>query len=336
MFQHLAFRLCITFVVGILFLVGLENNASAFQPPTRRHTKTQSSGKPKLVVANKKPSLKNQVTIAIEGNQRVIRSNGIPDHFLGAFPNRGNPHQVTGQKYIYRIPAEPKASSRFTISEMFPFGVAVNGIPFDPGAAEWYQGLRNSVWQYEALSGAVPLGLDTNMAHVQPTGAYHYHGLPTNLMKSLKSTPETHSPLVGWAADGFPIYAMYGFKEAKNKESGVKELAPSYRLKQGNRPRGQGNPGGKYDGTFIADYEYVQGQGDLDECNGRFCVTPEFPDGTYAYFLTKDWPVIPRAFRGTPSQDFRQRLSPQNHPRGGPGGRRPNRPPPPRRRQGGQ
>lgn len=33
---------------------------------------------------------------------------------------------------------------------------------------------------------------------------------------------------------------------------------------------------------------------------GRFCMTPEFPDGTYAYFLTKEWPVIPRAFRGRP------------------------------------
>jgi hypothetical protein len=39
----------------------------------------------------------------------------------------------------------------------------------------------------------------------------------------------------------------------------------------------------------------------LDECNGRFTVTPEFPNGTYAYFLTRDWPVIPRAFRGKPT-----------------------------------
>ena len=50
----------------------------------------------------------------------------------------------------------------------------------------------------------------------------------------------------------------------------------------------------------IQDYEFAEGTGDLDECNGRFCITPEFLEGTYAYFLTEAWPVIPRAFRGTP------------------------------------
>jgi hypothetical protein len=66
-------------------------------------------------------------------------------------------------------------------------------------------------------------------------------------------------------------------------------------------------PGGRYDGTFTADYEYVPGMGDLDECNGRRCITPDFPQGTYAYFLTEDWPVIPRRYRGTPSADFFRR-----------------------------
>ena len=58
------------------------------------------------------------------------------------------------------------------------------------------------------------------------------------------------------------------------------------------------------DGTFVADYEYVDGLGDLDECNGRECVTPEFPDGTYAYFLTDEWPWVPTYLRGTPDESF--------------------------------
>ncbi|MBU6180830.1 MAG: YHYH protein, partial [Verrucomicrobia bacterium] len=66
-----------------------------------------------------------------------------------------------------------------------------------------------------------------------------------------------------------------------------------------NRPGGD-EPGGRHDGAFVQDYECVAGSGDLDECNGRFCLTPEFPEGTYAYFLTDEWPVIPRAFRGSP------------------------------------
>ena len=51
-------------------------------------------------------------------------------------------------------------------------------------------------------------------------------------------------------------------------------------------------------GTFTQDYEYVAGSGDLDECNGRFGVTPEFPAGIYAYYATQSWPYLPRCWRG--------------------------------------
>jgi hypothetical protein len=135
---------------------------------------------------------------------------------------------------------------------------------------------------------------------VQPNGGYHYHGLPRPLLKSLDLKAGSHSPLVGWAADGFPVYALYGYADPKKAESAVIELKSSFRLKDGDRPGGDRAPGGKFDGTFVQDYEFVEGIGDLDECNGRFCVTPEFTNGTYAYFLTNDWPVIPRSFRATP------------------------------------
>jgi hypothetical protein len=86
--------------------------------------------------------------------------------------------------------------------------------------------------------------------------------------------------------------------------SGIIEISSSYRLRNGERPSGGNNPGGNFDGTFVADYEYVQEAGDLDECNGRTIRTPEFPDGTYAYFLTKSFPIIPRCYKGTPSTEF--------------------------------
>ena len=93
---------------------------------------------------------------------------------------------------------------------------------------------------------------------------------------------------------------LYGYADAKDSESGIKKLSSSYRLKKGNRPAPPNGPGGKYDGTFSKDYEYVKGSGDLDQCNGRFTVTKEFPKGTYAYFLTGNWPVIPRYFKAEP------------------------------------
>ena len=109
---------------------------------------------------------------------------------------------------------------------------------------------------------------------------------------------DTHSPLIGWAVDGFPVYALFGWEDASLPVGVVSELTSSYQLKEGARPNGADGPGGTYDGTFVQDYEYVAGSGDLDECNGRITVTPDFPDGTYAYFLTDDWPVIPRCVKG--------------------------------------
>ncbi|TWU30034.1 YHYH protein [Bythopirellula polymerisocia] len=277
----------------------------------REHTITQA-GKLHLVPATVQSPGTNEVSIEIAGDYRVIRANGIPDHQTGRFPNRGNPNRIAEQSYSYRVPAKPEIAQRVTPAAGQSFGIAVNGIPFDPGAAEVYRGNPRGGWHYEPLSGAVPLGIDANHAHVQPTGAYHYHGLPVDLLKVLKVDGSSHSSIVGWAADGFPIYAIYGFANPDDNKSQVKGLKSSYRLKEGTRPGGN-LPDGKYDGTFVADYVFEEGLGDLDECNGRVCITPEYPEGTYAYFLTEDWPVIPRNYRGTPSPDFRRGGRPPRH-----------------------
>ena len=293
--------------------------------PLRQHTATEA--KPlDLVPATEKASGENQVAIHQEDPSRSISSNAIPDHLVGPFPNRGNPHEIAPQALTFEVTATPEIAAKITPLRLSPFGFAVNGVFFDPGAAEFWQGDRDSGWQYEALGGAVPLGLDENHAHVQPTGTYHYHGLPTLLLKRLGASDSRHSPQIGWAADGFPIYARVGFSDPKNPASPVKVLKSSWRLKAGDRPDG---PGGKHDGAFVQDHEYVAGSGDLDECNGRFGVTPEFPKGTYAYFLTDQWPVIPRAYRGTPVS-LRAEGPPGGPPGGGrqgPRGDRPSNPP---------
>ena len=123
--------------------------------------------------------------------------------------------------------------------------------------------------------------------------------------------------LVGYAADGFPIYALYGYSDGQDSGATIIENTSSYRLKSGERPSDGGNPGGHYDGTFSADYEYVPGSGTLDECNGRFTVTPEFPEGTYAYFLTAEWPVVPRMVRGVPDASALRRGPGERGPRRG-------------------
>jgi hypothetical protein len=274
------------------------------RPQSRQHTIVQSDGKIETIKADIKPISENRIKVSINGNQRILNANGISKHLTGKFPNAGNPNSIKEQKYIFKIPVNPKIAANPTPLGMYDFGLGINGIPFDPAAAEWYLGDRQSGWQYEAMSGAIILGLDENHAHVQPTGAYHYHAMPTLLVLGLELLSTAHSPLVGWAADGFPIYALYGYKEPNEENSGIIENTSSYRLKKGKRPVGGNNPSGNYDGTFVVDYEYVEGTGSLDECNGRITRTPELRDGTYAYFLTKSFPIIPRCYKGTPSTDF--------------------------------
>lgn len=277
------------------------------RPPARKHTANQRQ-EIKLVTANQTLREKNTVTSKKIASVRVMEANSIPEHKVGRFPNRGNPHQIRQVKSVYRVARSPKANRRPTPVGMNLFGVALNGIVFDPGAAEFWKGNRSSSWQYEALGGAIPLGLDENFGHVQPDGKYHYHGIPTGLLKTLGEEKDKHSPLVGWAADGFPIYRAFGLEDPKDIKSKIVLLHSSYQLKKGRRPGGERGdelrPGGTYDGTFVADYEYVLNSGDLDECNGRFTVTPEFPEGTYAYFLTDEWPVVPRFYRGSPNASF--------------------------------
>ena len=279
--------------------------APSQRPPSgRQHSVVQSNGEVKTVRADTQPVSGSEVETAIRRDQRILKANGISEHLTGRFPNQGNPNSIREQEYSYKVPANPIFAGKITPLGMHNFGLGVNGVPFDPGAAEWYLGDRRSGWQYEALSGAIALGLDDSYAHVQPNGAYHYHGLPELLTSRLDVASTSHSPLLGWAADGFPIYALYGYKDGNDESSGIVKMTSSYRLRKGNRQSGGSNPGGYYDGTFVADYLYVKGAGSLDECNGRTASTPEFPNGTYAYFLTESFPVVPRCYKGTPSTDF--------------------------------
>jgi hypothetical protein len=274
-----------------------------------------------------------RVAIRSEGDQRIIESNGLPDHRPGHFPNRGNPNSIAEQRYRFEVPLQPQSNSTPLALRHYLFGVAVNGVVFDPGTAEvWRPGEkivsrpgpgtrmepgadRNRVWNYDGM-GRMNLGIDENHAHVQPTGAYHYHGLPTGLIELLgKQHGNDKMLLIGYAADGFPIYAERGHAQSGDAASPLKKLQPSYRLKTGRRPTGDDGPGEEYDGAFVQDFKFTRGSGDLDECNGREGVTPEYPDGTYYYVATDSFPFIPRCFRGDPDPSFEKRGPPPGSPR---------------------
>ncbi|MGB8167452.1 MAG: YHYH protein [Chthoniobacteraceae bacterium] len=272
--------------------------------------------RPASVTAAPAGKVENSVSIKTEGDYRVVKSNGWPDHAPGAFPRRGNPNTATVQSYTFRVPLKPKAAATPERRGGWWWGVAVNGVPFEPGTGETWNNHPRSGWRYEAATGFLNLGLDEHNAHVQPTGAYHYHALPTGLVERLGGDGKKML-LVGWAADGFPIYTSWAPTNAKDAKSALRKMKSSYRLKQGARPTQEGGPGGNYDGRFTQDFEFVKDAGDLDECNGRAGVTPEFPEGSYYYCISAEFPFLPRMWRGTPDPSFGKGDGP---PGGRPGG----------------
>jgi hypothetical protein len=240
--------------------------------------------------------------------QRMVTGNGVPDHATGTFPNSNNPSAIAAVTVNAAMPLIPAIAASVT-SNVHVIGYALNSVKMDPATAATCAVSGSTVtctadgntgtWNIEALGQTVMnLGLDSNNAHVQPDGSYHYHGMPEGLLTRLGGG--TAMRLVGFALDGFPIYARYGYTTATSASSALKVVTSSYRLKatpSSGRPSTTSYPMG----MFTQDYEYSAGSGDLDECNGRTGVTPEFPGGIYHYFITDTWPYMGRCLKGTPT-----------------------------------
>ena len=223
-------------------------------------------------------SVQAHVTITVEGDQRCIASDGVPDHETGPWREGAT---VEEQDHSFCMDATPELTD--TISHRVRIsGITVTGIPLRPGTAEYYDPTSergysrdpSSGWNVEGIGGLI---MDEQNAHVDGDGMYHYHGIPSAVTGSLDGT------LFGYAADGFEIHYLGA------------EAQSSWQLKGGERETG---PGGVHDGTYVQDYEFVAGSGDLDECNGGLL------NGQYVYFATDTYPFFPRCFKGTVSSDF--------------------------------
>ena len=179
------------------------------------------------------------------------------------------------------------------------------GAEFDSEVFQWTYNLRETV-EADTANGGVFSGYNN-----QYGGEYGHLSNPQRLRYVLgdnviqnsngqltESENVEHSPIIGWAFDGNPIYGPYGYDDPTDQGSEIQRIITSYRLKQNLVYNALTNPtpvrtsgpplSVNAGGQFIEDYEYVFGLGDLDQYNGRFCKTPEYPDGTYAYFVTID------------------------------------------------
>lgn len=114
------------------------------------------------------------------------------------------------------------------------------------------------------------------------TNQYFQLSYSSKTMQNFDEDDTRHSPIIGWAYDGYPIYGPYGYSDAENVNSEIKKLESGYFSSFSNVE----NRPSEFDLEFFIDDFTFNNSGDLDEYNGRFCKTPEFPKGTYAYFTT--------------------------------------------------
>jgi len=217
----------------------------------------------------------------------------IPGYDIG--PWAGNPNIPANQDFVFRITRDPQANTGAPINTpLGHIGVWRNGVSIF-NAKDGMSYLNQNAWRQNAVVVEGP-SFDLCNGHPAPNGEYHHHLNPSCLYDD--QNDEVHSPIIGYAFDGFPIYGAYGFV-GTDGSGGLARMRSGFRLRNMTVRTTYANGSTaafagpavstQYPlGYYVEDYEYVEGLGDLDEHNGRFCVTPEYPAGIYAYFTTLD------------------------------------------------
>ena len=315
---------------------------------------------------------------------------------IGDFPNPSNPNPLVSQELTFKYPYSAGLNvpgdhlnltfSQDTIGVTLP-GILINGVS-NGGSVP---GDNSTTWHYD-VNQVLINGQDVYGGQVISDGKYVYTN--GNFIKEDAwanvdefadgyTTTTGHSKIIGFAADGYPIYGPYGYSNPLGTGSSVVRMISSYSASNNAlfRPAPQTvnviadsvstafisvgstyglNPGMRImandagitpgtiwiidnglktaqglstfagtpqqvqlntnvtipsgsaltfeflAGAFVEDYAYEENSGLLDQYNGRFCVTPEFPNGTYAYFITEDtagnptYPyIVGRSFYGS-------------------------------------
>lgn len=255
-----------------------------------------------------------------------VTTNGIPAYTTGPFLD-GNPSLATDQNAIFKFPLTPTQNTgSLTATTGGNIGVFINGVAlFDyRDGVSWKNstnalaggplgGMGDNVWNRDAVV-AERQGFDCSKGH-PAMGNYHHHQNPSaydldlNVLSTICSLYDAdglyaidstvHSPLIGFAYDGYPIYGAYGYKNADGT-GGIVRIKSSFQLRnittRTTLYTGATVTAGPAVSTiyplgyFKEDYEFITPTASdyLDEHNGRFCVTPEYPNGTYCYFATVD------------------------------------------------
>ena len=142
----------------------------------------------------------DEVRLSHDERFLIMESQGYPNHPTALFPNSGNPNSIRVQKFRFQLPLVPRRAEQVTRVPMGPIGVAFNGVvffnPFEAGGMNAVEGY-SEVW------------LDSCCGHPQQHGVYHYHKYPSCVKSPFADDGQQHSPVIGFAFDGFPVYGPY-------------------------------------------------------------------------------------------------------------------------------
>lgn len=270
--------------------------------------------------------LANVQSVQYSNSWVYVKATGIPAYITGPFLD-GNPSLAQAQTGFFKMPRNPVQNTG-TASATTPgnIGIFINGVALfdyrdDVSWSNALQALRggplggvgDKVWNRDAVV-AERSGFDCAKGH-PAMGNYHHHQNPSAFNLDLNTVSNVcdlyladglytidstvHAPLIGYAYDGFPIYGAYGYKNLDGT-GGIVRMRSGYHLRNITVRTNYANGNDVTDGPAVSttyplgyfreDYEYIQDAASdvLDLHNGRFCVTPEYPQGTYAYFCTVD------------------------------------------------
>ncbi len=220
-----------------------------------------------------------------------VTGNNLQNHTVGTFPIEGSTAYIESKevKYVIQSNATSNVVTSFasaTSTSNTPVGITVNGsMLFNANAGVTIDTTSN--WHYNNMYRNES-GRDTVGGNPNSNNVYGYIQPGKEAVGLTVWSTTSHSPIIGWSFDGLPIYGPYGYTDRLNDTSAIKRLESSYSLRTGLRSAIAPGVGGTPSGEFIEDYIYDSATGDLDEFNGRFGVTPEFPGGTYYYVATID------------------------------------------------
>lgn len=277
----------------------------------------------------------NVQTVQYSATYSYINSSGIPGYIVGPYLD-GNPALATNNNWLFKIPLNPVENTGTLTSTPFGcIGVFINGVPmydYKDGASyslsSGQDDMQNGdgVWNRNAIE-AENDGFDCAKGHPSPIfsgppgpgstlegGSYHHHQNPTAFNLDLVQVSDVcdtyladglytlnaseHSPLIGFAFDGYPVYGAYGYSDSLDSNSPIARIESSFQKRNITQRTHYADGTDVTDGPDVSasfplgwyreDYEFIEGSGHLDIHNGRWCVTPEYPSGTYAYFATVD------------------------------------------------